>query len=373
MIWHRTVLWMSFGLIALVGTLSRAQDESATELYGRGVHAYFAGDYPRAVELLSASIELLDSDPRAYYFRGLALAGLEGIEAGAADFAMGADVEVNKTDKRYYDIHSALQRVQGRLRLEIEQHRTAARQAAADRKVKRDRIRYEQLKRREDIVLFDPDRPAAEVDLERPARVVPEQDDPFASGLAITGGRQVDYVPPTPVVPSTERQAPRDPFEAPGAEQPAAEAEDPFGMSGDEDEDPFGGMSPAPKKSPVPVEVEPDDVNPFGADLPIIRPEPPTDSMPGRAAGGANIGGAVIDLLGRTLSGQAADRDPFGDAPQPEAPKQQPAPAPEADDGDPFEAGDADPFGDTDAPSAETPAAKKPADKEPPVDDDPFK
>ena len=98
--------------------------------------------------------------------------------------------------------------------------------------------------------------------------------------------------------------------------------------------------------------------------------------MPGRAAAGADIGGNVIDLLGRTLSGQAADRDPFGDSPKPEAPKRQPAPPPKADDGDPFEADDADPFGDGDAPptpAAQKPAAQEPAAKEPAVDDDPFR
>ena len=89
------------------------------------------------------------------------------------------------------------------------------------------------------------------------------------------------------------------------------------------------------------------------------------------AAPAANIGGGLINLLGKTLSGTATDRDPFG-----EAKKEKPAqaePAAKTDDcpahsgssapaADPF----ADPFADGAAKKEE---AKKPADKAA----DPFK
>ncbi len=41
------------------------------EVYGRGVHAYFAGDDVRATEWLNSVIEAGSQDPRVYYYRGL--------------------------------------------------------------------------------------------------------------------------------------------------------------------------------------------------------------------------------------------------------------------------------------------------------------
>ena len=90
--------------------------------------------------LLSESIEKNGSDPRAYYFRGLALASTSGVQAGLADFTKGADVEVNQADRPVYDINGALQRVQGPLRLELEKVRAATRKAAVERQKKRDRF-----------------------------------------------------------------------------------------------------------------------------------------------------------------------------------------------------------------------------------------
>ena len=69
-----------------------------------------------------------------------ASAGLHGLESGAADWEKGAETEVNKTDRRLYDINAALQRVQGSTRLAIEQRRKAARVAAAERKKKGEQI-----------------------------------------------------------------------------------------------------------------------------------------------------------------------------------------------------------------------------------------
>ena len=265
MIRQQSIGWMTLVFISLVGTYVMGQDEDAAQLYGRGLHAYFAGDYDSAVTLLSASIDKNGSDPRAYYYRGLALAGKSGLEAGLPDLTKGADIEVNQADRPVYDINGALQRVQGSLRLELEKVRAATRKAAVERKKKLDKVRYEELKRREDIVLFDPNRPAPQVQLDLPAPDLGGKADPFASGVAFSGGSKVDYVAPTPVEPAEapamtgDGSEPRDPFAESGAKVPA-ESADPFAT-------PVKPTEPAAPEA----EAAPAGANPFGENLPKIR------------------------------------------------------------------------------------------------------
>jgi hypothetical protein len=342
-------------LIGLVGQHVAGQDEGAAELYGRGVHAYFAGDYELAVSLLSESLEKNNLDPRSYYFRGLALASIAGIDSGLADFTKGADVEINRADRPVYDINGALQRVQGSLRLELEKVRAATRKAAVGRKKKRDLVRYEELKRREDIVLFDPNRPVPLVKLDLPKPDLGGQLDPFASGTAFSGGKQVENVVPAEVEPAMpgETDQPRDPFAAAGADagETPAEAADPFASPGKSD-DPFGATKPAVKTPPAPKPLT--DANPFGENLPKL--DLPVDEEP--AVSAANIGGGLINLLGKTLSGAATDRDPFG-APTKAEPAQDGAAEKQEDAQPPAEAPAADPFADGAEKKAD---AKKPAD-----------
>ena len=238
---------MTLVLFGLMGLSASGQDEGAAELYGRGVHAYFAGDYDQAIAWLTESVAKSDLDPRAYYFRGLALANQAGVEAGLDDFAKGADVEVNRTDRPVYDINGALQRVQGSLRLELEKVRLLRAQAAIERQKKRDRIRYEELKRRDDIVLFDPKRPAPQVKLDLPKPDLGGAQDPFASGLAFTGGKQVANVEPAvdPAAAAEHADQPQDPFAEAAGTMPA-EATDPF-ANPDTATDPFGAAKPSAK------------------------------------------------------------------------------------------------------------------------------
>ena len=261
MIRHKSVGWMTLVLLGLVGRNVVGQDEGAAELYGRGVHAYFAADYDLAVELLSESIEKNGLDPRCFYFRGWHMASLKGIDAGLADFTQAADVEFNRTDRPMYDINGALQRVQGTLRLELEKVRAATCKAAVEPKRKRDLVRYEELKRREDIVLFDPNRAAPPVTFELPKADLRDQQDPFATGLAFSGGKQVVNVVPESVQPSRTGDA--------GRCRPAtrsvcgnrregkpAEAADPFATPEDDD-NPFGTTKPAAKTPATRQEARP--------------------------------------------------------------------------------------------------------------------
>jgi hypothetical protein len=307
-----------------------AADQTAAELYGQGVHAYFAHDYDAAVAFLSESIAKNEADPRAYYFRGLALAAQHGLDAGLAYFARGAEVEVHRQDQRLYDVSNALQRIQGGLRAALEAQRKAVRQAAAARQKKENKLKYEELKRREDVVLFRPDQPVEKVEME-----VPEIDlgvpDPFVTGAAFTGGQEVAVAVPREEKKSDDtmtlpagKEEPRDPFGG-----PAKKTEDPFG-----DPNPFGDPKPAPEepsaKTPSAKEL-PEDYNPFGEEVKSVAPDDPLfdASVRPELPPGMDVTGTIIDLVGKTLSKQGAeagDRDPFGEPAPSAVPAEKPAP-----------------------------------------------
>src|SRR5688500_4313620 len=111
-----------FGAVLLVGVLAGsacAQEAVLAELYGQGVHAYFARDLRTAHAVLTNAIEQGSRDPRCYYFRGLTYASLGRPDEAEADFKVGAKVETGSAD-RIYPVADSLQRVQGRTRLQIE-------------------------------------------------------------------------------------------------------------------------------------------------------------------------------------------------------------------------------------------------------------
>ncbi len=287
MISHKAVGSMALVIMAVAGIRVHAQEQTAAELYGRGVHAYFALDYDTAIDLLTESIAKNDADPRAFYFRGLALAARDGVDSGLADFAAGAEREIIRRDKRVYDVNGALQRIQGATRIALEKRRSATRAAALAKKQKQDRIKYETLQRREDVVLFRPNQPAPLVDLELPDAVLPSQD-PFTSGLAFSGGQQVEEA--APVVPAAD----------PG-EDMTEQARDPFAVK----------VTPQPKKKPAAE-------NPFGEMTAEVEEDDPVfdENVQPELPPGMNVGGTIMNLLEKTLSGQAGEsteRDPFGD------------------------------------------------------------
>lgn len=112
--------------LALAPSVSWAQGDALTELYGEGVHRYFAGDYAGADQILTQVVDGGSQDPRAHYFRGLAreMSGFDGV----MDFESGARLEVE--GKRAYDVGMALTRVQGHVRTQIEKARRDARVSA---------------------------------------------------------------------------------------------------------------------------------------------------------------------------------------------------------------------------------------------------
>ena len=114
-----------------MGGTSAAQDGVLSQLYGNGVHAYFAGDFVKAHDLLSAAISGGSRDPRCYYFRGLSYWRLGRPQEAAADFQQGAKYESGDLN-RTYSVAKSLERVQGSARLAVEEYRVQARAAALE-------------------------------------------------------------------------------------------------------------------------------------------------------------------------------------------------------------------------------------------------
>ena len=137
---------------------------------------------------------------------------------------------------------------------------------------------------------------------------------------------------------TSDGSQPRDPFADTTAKAPA-EAGDPFASPVKKNK-PSGGKTPTAESPPT-------DANPFGDNMPKLE----LDGAEEPAGPATNIGGGLVDLLGKTLSGQTGNRDPFG-APA----KEEPAPGNEPDKkaaaSPPAKTPAADPFG--------TPAKKEP-------------
>ncbi|GDX97058.1 hypothetical protein LBMAG47_27230 [Planctomycetia bacterium] len=119
--------------------------------YGNGVHGFFAGAYDRAYEDLSTVIEAGSTDPRAWYFRGLAALHLGRSDEAEADFAEGARRESETGGA--WPVARSLERVQGSARLQLERHRTRARVAMLQRRREAEQRRYSDIEEMQPEVL----------------------------------------------------------------------------------------------------------------------------------------------------------------------------------------------------------------------------
>lgn len=228
---------LAFGSLVSIPTLGSAQDV-LSELYGRGVHAYFAGDSTGALVFLDDADKAGSKDPRVFYFRGLVKAGMGMTDDAAADFEKGANLEV--TSKRAVEVGKALARVQGANRLQIEDARRKARLTAQASKAQILRDQYESVKK-------------GDAEVVRPAELTPppvetkpelSDNDPFANPEKMQEGTPAveEGKPATPAPADSS-----DPFGDDAPAKPATEgSDDPFGGSGGgnekpADDDPFGG------------------------------------------------------------------------------------------------------------------------------------
>ena len=204
--------------IALLGMGNSAfgQDRTLGELYGRGVHSYFANDFETARIHLTTAIEQGSRDPRCYYFRGLSNAQLGFSDEAEKDFLQGARLEI--TTSNTYPIGRSLERVQGAVRIDLETQRQLARTESRNRAIRINRSRYEQFQRDEQGALLPPQ--PSEIDV--PEVPHSAEDDPFSG------------------------DSPDSPLGV-GAAEKVADNDDSIGVekAGDEEEDLFGEDPPA--------------------------------------------------------------------------------------------------------------------------------
>ena len=372
------ILFVTGVLHLATWSMVTAQDAATDQIYGSGVHAYFDGNLELANDYLSAAIEAGSRDPRAYYFRGLTHMQQGQAAEAEADFEQGALLEQGNVD-RFYDVSRALERVQGRMRMALERHRTAARLAAVK---ELEQTRYQLYRESgEAVTVEDPvpkPRPRTFTPAEpsvtpTPTPEAPDEPDPFASEAPAASPGSTETIPagepaalddpfaPEPDMPASERGTARDPFEpirreaGEAADDPALEA-----VPGVDASDPFAEEE-MPAETPLPGEVE----TPPGAAAPLDDPFAPEADLP------ADDLGTTRDPFEsmRREAGEAAD-DPFmEEVPAEEAEEAPEAETPPAEQADPFSdapAGD-DPFADEmsaeeepSAEEAETPATDEP-------------
>lgn len=321
-----------------------AQGDALTELYGEGVHRFYAGDYVGAEQAFTRVVESGSQDPRAYYYRGLTQEMLGG--DGSADFEAGANMEVR--GRRVVDVGAALIRVQGFLRAEIEQARRDARIAARQEALSRQQEQPEP-ESTPRVTPFpeppEPEAPAPEPEL----TPVPENED----------------APPTSPVPDPTSPVPdideSDPFSTDGlrAESTRVDPEQPTAPAADALTDPFGD-DPTPAVTPEPVP----EADPFGA--------PPADDGGTADPFGtppADDGGAA-DPFGGAPPAEDSGADPFADpldGPDPQGGAMEPTEVDPADNADPAvadpfsgagEPAEADPFDGLGEPTGEQPGVE---------------
>ena len=252
-------------------TLQAQQDELLADLYGRGVHAYFEGEFDTAHKLLSDAIEQKTQDPRCYYFRGATYTRLGRSDQATKDFQQGARLEAQDTQDTY-PVNRSLQRVQGKVRITLEVHRQQARLELRKYEERRQRIRYETLQASEKDVLRNP-QPQAPANVPKvPDDAKLDPSNPFSGDEAGTlGGGTAQATKKNPAgqaTAGTTRRRPVLPADTatttkPAAAQPAAK---PAGAN------PFGGAPAAKPADPA----KPAGANPFGgeADPKPAQPEP---------------------------------------------------------------------------------------------------
>jgi len=163
------------------------------ELYGKAVHAFHSRHYEDASDLLSQAIKAGSVDPRCYYFRGVAQSKLGHADKAKSDFETGAQLEATNTTHDY-NVGLSLQRVQGKVRLQLETIRFQARVAVRKAKKRKDAKRYERLTRRRPLV-----KPAGGELAKLPAGVdasAADETDPFGEESDLLFGAVVDEIIP---------------------------------------------------------------------------------------------------------------------------------------------------------------------------------
>lgn len=331
--------------------------------YGRGVHAYFAGNTAKADQLFSDVISAGSKDPRVFYFRAMTRLRSGSQYEAEDDMRIGAALEALNPGRRS-EIGRSLQRIQGSNRRTLEQFRREARLLRVQELRDRTQKRYEQLRSRGPTVLHQAN-PVPLEQLVEPSVKLPAENPALSQSAeeSVLGGETG-----TPVLVPDEPSIPAQPEPATASSAQQETSED-NGL-----DDLFG--------EPAQPVTEPES-EPAGSDL-FGEPEPASQPTPGPAPVPADHD----DLFGPAVTAPA-EEEASSNSVQPEVSAEQdvfgaeesagPAPENSSPSGDasqtPPPAEEDDIFGalaepsPSQAPSAEAPAGQASATD---ADDDPF-
>lgn len=286
--WFRFLSLVVGGLGAWAGgELSRpalAQDGAMTELYGYGVHRYYAGDYFEAQRVLNMVIEAGIEDPRPHFFRGLTQYRLGMIDSAQVDFERAADLEAR--GRRAVNVSFALQRIQGPVRQTIEMARLMARVAV-----------YREMMTQ----------PQPSGGVPRPQLDVPVAPVDPGAGIGLPPSLAPEAGPAPAIVPPTETAPPADAVPLPDAEVNPFSDDPPQAPPATEPAMPLPGTEPA---------------NPFeSSDAPAVPATPATPAEPATPA----------DPFSTPDASAAPATEPAVPATEPATPEATPEPATDAD------------------------------------------
>jgi hypothetical protein len=244
----KSLLALAIAAFGLVQSLTAsAQDAILSEMYGRGVHAYYSGNNTEASKYLSMAIDNGSKDPRVYYFRGLVAHASGNSYEAESDWQRGAELEASGSTN--LSVGRSLARFQGSGRIKLEEIRQKARLQFLATANTRSKQRYGELG---DSAATAPVAPAASAPAITPPPAPAAAENPFADEVMAQGE-------PNVVADDALEAAKNNPFaDDPVGDAAPAGADSPFGGEAPADDNPFGGGDAAPAM----------DDNPFGGDAP---------------------------------------------------------------------------------------------------------
>lgn len=222
------------GLIygATHSTQVHANQALLSEMFGRGIHAFYVGNQDDAQKMFTSAIEHGLEDPRVFYFRGIIAFEGGNKEQAVEDWKRGADLEANS--RVNFEVGRTLSRFQGNGRITLESIRQTAKLAAFEARMKRAEIRYGELAESRNPS------PTTSTKGITPPPVPSDIINPFAADAASGQASLVEN--------DALKNAMNDPFAGEATAAPvnsggAAPANDPFSGGGAAGNDPFGGGS----------------------------------------------------------------------------------------------------------------------------------
>lgn len=202
---------LGLGLVLAAATFAfgtaRAEvnEKILTDVYAQGLKAFYAGQYTQAHDVLTQAIDGGTKDPRPFYIRGVSNLRLGRTANAKADFEAGAAIEGRDFDV-FYNVSTALERIQGGERRMLESYRASGRKNAL---AAIEKIRFEHFRR------FDPNEGVAGAAS-------------TTSGTGITASQAPAAATDPSAMPATGA-TPANPFGAPAASPPAGAPANPFG------------------------------------------------------------------------------------------------------------------------------------------------